>query len=195
VDKYPQLADEIRDLFPTIAAMEDWKSLEESHSDRPVSRETFGLERLGDFRIVREIGRGGMGIVYEAEQESLGRRVAVKVLPRQSLPGERQVQRFQREARTAANLHHTNIVPVFGVGRQDDYHYYVMQHIDGASLNRLIDNTPDETQLHIQHARADYTLGPCNRLDDRGRSWLQASHPPFLVSNQRRIQSCHLISN
>lgn len=138
VDEYPQLADEIRNLFPTIAAMEDWKSLEESHSDRPVSPETFGLKTFGDFRILREIGRGGMGIVYEAEQESLGRRVAVKVLPRQSLPGERHVQRFQREARTAANLHHTNIVPVFGVGQQEGHHYYVMQVIHGVALDQFI---------------------------------------------------------
>ncbi len=138
VDEYPHLADEIRDLFPTIAAMEDWKALEESNSDRPVSPETFGLEKFGDFRILREIGRGGMGIVYEAEQESLGRRVAVKVLPRQSLTSEQQVEQFQREARTAANLHHTNIVPVFGVGQQKGYHYYVMQIIHGVALDQFI---------------------------------------------------------
>ena len=64
-----------------------------------------------------------MGIVYEAEQVSLGRHVALKVLPRQALPSPRQRQRFEREARAAARLHHTNIVPVFGVGRQDAHHY------------------------------------------------------------------------
>ena len=94
------------------------------------------LERLGDFRIVREIGRGGMGIVYEAEQESLGRRVAVKVLPRQSLLDSRHLARFEREARIAAGLHHTNIVQVHGVGEQDGYHYYVMQLVRRSSRAR-----------------------------------------------------------
>ena len=94
------------------------------------------LERLGDFRIIREIGRGGMGVVFEAEQESLGRRVAVKVLPRQVLLDEKHLKRFEREARIAANLHHTNIVEVFGVGEQDGFHYYVMQYIRGRRIGR-----------------------------------------------------------
>jgi serine/threonine protein kinase len=67
---------------------------------------------------VREIGRGGMGVVYEAEQESLGRRVALKVLPPGGLIDPRHVKRFQREARTAGRLHHTHIVPVFAVGEE-----------------------------------------------------------------------------
>jgi serine/threonine-protein kinase len=96
-------------------------------------------ERLGDFRILREVGRGGMGIVYEAEQESLGRHVALKVLPSQALLNPRYVQRFLREARAAARLHHTNIVPVFGVGQENGLHYYVMQFIAGSGLHEVID--------------------------------------------------------
>src|SRR5262249_1727081 len=96
------------------------------------------LERLGDYRILREIGRGGMGIVYEAEQESLGRHVALKVLPAHALLEPRQLERFQREARSAARLHHTNIVPVFGVGEQDGLHYYVMQFIHGQGLDQVL---------------------------------------------------------
>ena len=95
-------------------------------------------ETLGDFRILREVGRGGMGIVYEAEQQSLGRRVAVKVLPRTSLQNPRLLQRFHREAQTAAGLHHTNIVPVFGVGEEGDYHYIVMQMIPGVGLDEIL---------------------------------------------------------
>ena len=79
-----------------------------------------------------------MGIVYEAEQESLGRKVAVKVLPRQSLLQEKQLIRFQQEARTAAQLHHTNIVPVFGVGQSEGFHFYAMQFIDGVGLDEIM---------------------------------------------------------
>lgn len=138
VDTHPDLADEIRGLFPTIVAMERLKKRKSHSGDRPIALHVDKLEQLGDYRIVREIGRGGMGIVYEAEQQSLGRRVAVKVFAQQALPDSKHLRRFQREARTAASLHHTNIVPVFGVGQQDDLHYYVMQVIDGTSLDRVI---------------------------------------------------------
>ena len=97
------------------------------------------LERLGDFRVLREAGRGGMGVVYEAEQESLGRRVALKVLAAHAIPDSAQVKRFEREARAAAHLHHTNIVPVFGVGEQDGLHYYAMQFIMGLGLDAVIE--------------------------------------------------------
>ena len=96
-------------------------------------------EQLGDYRILREIGRGGMGVVYEAEQVSLGRHVALKVLPQTVLPDPRQRQRFEREAQAAARLHHTNIVPVFGVGEHDGLHYYVMQFIQGLGLDEVLD--------------------------------------------------------
>jgi eukaryotic-like serine/threonine-protein kinase len=95
-------------------------------------------ERLGDFRILREIGRGGMGVVYEAEQQSLGRHVAVKVLPPHALHGPEAVDRFRRESRAAARLHHTNIVPVFGVGEEAGLHYYVMQFIRGRGLDAVL---------------------------------------------------------
>jgi tetratricopeptide (TPR) repeat protein/serine/threonine protein kinase len=97
-----------------------------------------GTEPLGDFRIVRELGRGGMGVVYEAEQLSLGRRVALKVLPFASTLDARQLQRFKNEAQAAA-LHHTNIVPVFATGCERGVHYYAMQFIDGHTVAALID--------------------------------------------------------
>ena len=132
VERYPELADDIRDLFPALLMMED---LGENSGGTTGSLAADGiaagvrLQRLGDYRILREIGRGGMGVVYEAEQESLGRRVALKVLAAHGLRSPRQLLRFHREARAAARLHHTNIVPVFGVGHQDGHHYYVMQFI------------------------------------------------------------------
>jgi serine/threonine protein kinase len=93
---------------------------------------------LGDFRILREVGRGGMGIVYEAEQVSLGRRVALKVLPFAATMDPRQLQRFHNEARAAACLHHTNIVPVYGVGSERGVHFYAMQLIEGQTLAAII---------------------------------------------------------
>jgi tetratricopeptide (TPR) repeat protein/serine/threonine protein kinase len=93
---------------------------------------------LGDFRILREIGRGGMGVVYEAEQISLCRRVALKVLPFAAAMDSKQLQRFKNEAQAAAHLHHTNIVPVFGVGCERGVHYYAMQFIEGQTLAKVI---------------------------------------------------------
>jgi outer membrane protein assembly factor BamB/tRNA A-37 threonylcarbamoyl transferase component Bud32 len=95
--------------------------------------------RIGDFRIVREIGRGGMGVVYEAEQVSLKRTVALKVLRFGAVADAEVMQRFQREAETVARLHHTNIVPVFAVGCEHGVHYYAMQFIDGRSLAAVIE--------------------------------------------------------
>jgi serine/threonine protein kinase/WD40 repeat protein len=93
---------------------------------------------LGDFRILREVGRGGMGVVYEAEQVSLCRRVALKVLPFAATLDPRQLERFRHEARAAALLHHPHIVPVHGVGCERGVHYYAMQLIEGCSLAAVI---------------------------------------------------------
>jgi serine/threonine protein kinase len=98
----------------------------------------LGTEPLGDFRILREVGRGGMGVVYEAEQMSLGRRVALKVLPFAAMMDPRHLQRFQNEARAAASLEHPHIVPVYGVGCERGVHYYAMRFIDGQSLAQVI---------------------------------------------------------
>jgi eukaryotic-like serine/threonine-protein kinase len=144
VERHPDLAAEIRDLFPALLMMEN---LGESSGGTTGSLAAengaalgIRLERLGDYRILREIGRGGMGVVYEAEQESLGRRVALKVLSTGSLLDPKQVRRFEREAKAAAKLHHTNIVPVFGVGRQDGHHYFVMQFIAGLGLDVVLED-------------------------------------------------------
>ncbi|MBI3865392.1 MAG: protein kinase [Planctomycetia bacterium] len=90
--------------------------------------------QLGDFRIIREVGRGGMGVVYEAEQQSLKRKVALKVLRFGVTADPEVMQRFQREAETVAHLHHTNIVPIHAVGCEQGVHYYAMQFIEGQSL-------------------------------------------------------------
>lgn len=135
VNRYPALAEDIRELFPTIAAMErlSTKRIRES-----ALQSRLKPKQLGDFRIIDEIARGGMGIVYEAEQVSLDRRVAVKILPSQAFSRQKDVQRFYREAKTAAGLHHSNIVPVFGVGEEKGQHYIVMQLIRGVGLDEVL---------------------------------------------------------
>jgi serine/threonine protein kinase/Flp pilus assembly protein TadD len=121
-------------------------------------------ESLGDFRIIREIGRGGMGIVYEAQQISLGRRVALKVLPFAATMDPRQLQRFKNEAHAAAQLHHTNIVPVYSVGCERGVHFYAMQFIEGHSLAEMIaqlrqvENSQETSRKAAKDAKEDPNL-------------------------------------
>src|ERR1700746_3467195 len=96
------------------------------------------VQVLGDFELIRELGRGGMGIVYEARQVSLNRKVALKVLGAGLGLTPRAVERFRREAAAAAKLHHTNIVPVYATGEENGAHFYAMELIDGPSLDRVI---------------------------------------------------------
>jgi eukaryotic-like serine/threonine-protein kinase len=144
VERYPQHADEIREVFPALVVMEQLKPATADLTgayDRPADGgqgDVRPLERVGDYHILREVGRGGMGVVYEAEQVSLGRHVALKVLPGHALLAPTYLERFRREARAAARLHHTNIVPVFGVGEHDGVHYYAMQFIRGEGLDRVL---------------------------------------------------------
>jgi tetratricopeptide (TPR) repeat protein len=115
--------------------------------------------RLGDFEIVRELGRGGMGVVYEARQVSLNRKVALKVLSGGLGLTGKAVQRFRREAEAAAKLHHTNIVPVYATGEQDDSHFYAMELIEGPSLDHVIRQLRRPGGETAPHAHLDAT-GP-----------------------------------
>jgi WD40 repeat protein/serine/threonine protein kinase/tetratricopeptide (TPR) repeat protein len=138
---HPERADAIRRLMP---ALRELALLGSARSDGAAGGEpalpiVAGSERrLGDFRLVREIGRGGMGIVYEAIQDSLGRRVALKVVQTAAALDARALQRFQIEAQAAACLNHPHIVPVHTVGNSDGIPYYAMQLIEGASFAQLI---------------------------------------------------------
>ncbi len=142
VNRHPELAEEIREVFSAVLIVEGLAPEHDASILGRVPRNDSSpepvIEQLGDYRILREIGRGGMGIVYEAEQVSLGRHVALKVLPPHRLTDEHQRLRFKREAKAAAKLHHTNIVPVFGVGEHQGIHYYVMQFIQGLGLNDVL---------------------------------------------------------
>jgi len=139
VDRLPEMADEIREMFPALVAVERVEADARDDAQQPPPPAIPRLRELGGYRIVREIGRGGMGVVYEAEQISLGRRVALKVLPGHVVGDRKALERFRREAKAAARLHHTNIVPVFEVGREGDVAFYAMQFIQGQGLHQVID--------------------------------------------------------
>ena len=131
---------DLRNELNTLLEHHDPRSLIQQNKLEPdIQFDAIHLQRVGDYRILREIGRGGMGVVYEAEQESLGRRVALKVLPPQMAGDSKWIERFQREAQAAARMHHTNIVPVFDVGQDNEYVFFAMQLIEGQGLDQLID--------------------------------------------------------
>ncbi len=136
----PERFEELVHVLPTLEAMVHFGRCETGvlpvDSIRSGGPET-GI--LGDFRIGREIGRGGMGIVYEAEQISLGRRVALKVLPFAAVLDPRRLARFKNEAQAAASLDHPHIVAIYSVGCERGVHYYAMQHIEGRSLAQVIE--------------------------------------------------------
>lgn len=138
VERYPEMEVQIRELFPMVAALEQWKSDRESEVLRAQLPDQFKLKQLGNCRLVREIGRGGMGVVFEAFEGSIERQVAVKLLPwRISMVPHRQ-ERFEREAQTIAQLRHPNIVPIFRFDRHEDYAYYVMQYVESVNLGHII---------------------------------------------------------
>ena len=140
VKQYPEISDLLKTVIPGLQAA--------NHPPDVTINGTIAFEhhkKLGDFRIVRQIGRGGMGIVYEAEQLSMTRRVALKVLPLAGLVDELKIRRFQNEVRAVAILNHPNIVPVYTVGEERGVHYYAMQLIRGRSLSEVISS--------LQHVR------------------------------------------
>src|SRR5579884_2790893 len=177
-DRHPDLAAEIRDLFPALVRIEHLKSgagdLTGDFVPENSPRESPTPERLGDYRILREVGHGGMGVVYEAEQVSLGRHVALKVLSAAGLMNRTFLERFHREAKAAARLHHTNIVPVFGVGEADGVHFYAMQFINGQSLDQVLS---DVRRLR-KHTGAEASV------DDLARTTTEGSVAQGLLTGQ-----------
>jgi serine/threonine protein kinase/Flp pilus assembly protein TadD len=135
--RHPELASVLRQVLPALGLIGSAGGPGAGAATAAAPGEEIGGV-LGDFRLLREVGHGGMGIVYEAEQLSLNRRVALKVLPFAATMDPRQLQRFHNEARAAASLHHEHIVPVYAVGQERGVHYYAMQFIDGHTLAEVI---------------------------------------------------------
>lgn len=138
--QFPQYEEELAELLSSVALIEGLKrqAAPPVAANHAAATTLPALRELGDYCLLRELGRGGMGVVYEAVHQSLGRRVAVKVLSQRLAEDPRAVQRFRGEAGAAAKLHHSHLVTVFGVGCSQNSHYYVMEFVDGWSLADLI---------------------------------------------------------
>ncbi|QDU27094.1 Serine/threonine-protein kinase PrkC [Anatilimnocola aggregata] len=199
--RHPDVADRLRGYLSGLALFHNAVAAQPSLTSIAI---TGGVElgaALGDYRLVREIGRGGMGVVYEAVQISLGRRVAVKLLPFSATINEKQIARFKHEAQAAAQIDHPHIVPVFGVGQAHGIHYFAMQLIGGQSLGELIAEMREEpagstprtaetldhvmavARMGVQAAEAldaAHEIGVVHRdvkpsnllLDERGKVWI-----------------------
>ncbi len=195
--QYPELSNVIRELFPALAALAE-------SPDADVTAESNQRPRyraIGDFRLIRQVGRGGMGIVYEAEQISLHRRVALKILPFAAVLDPRHLQRFKNEAQAAAALHHPHIVPVHSVGTDRGVHYYAMQYVDGQNLANVlrqmrlsqvegaIAEIPENTR-HVSHESDDGQSFACDLVLD-----YQAGNQELLSGEQSPPDSLPATAN
>ncbi|MDA0657874.1 MAG: protein kinase [Planctomycetota bacterium] len=175
-EEYPQLAEPLREYLEglQLLAGQAAEFRPPSAARQSLSAVPLVTQQLGDFELLREIGRGGMGVVYEARQKSLDRKVALKILPFASSLDHKTIERFQNEARAAAQLNHPNIVPVFFVGTERGVHFYAMQYIEGQSLRQVLDDRYE------------------NRTEVRGRdATIFASQPttlPCLSTHDGRLQ-------
>lgn len=170
---YPHYIEQLRQVLPSLELFADLRVA----TKKPILVETARDEsdavskQLGDYEIIREVGRGGMGVVYEATHRSLGRRAALKVLPFAAMLDPRQIQRFKNEAQAVAQLDHPNIVDVFGVGCDRGVHFYAMRFIDGRPLSELI------TGLRKSSLADDARAAETSRNQESDTSRLQDSDP------------------
>ena len=172
VARHPELAAQIRERIPALVELEQLGHSAASidpdsgrlGDDDQTGNENMSPDRLGDYRLLRRLRGGGMGVVYEAEHESLKSRVALKVMHPRFRADPKYLRRFQVEARLAAGLHHTNIVTVFDYGAQDGVCYYAMQFIQGQPLDRILADIrrlqDDDTNAETDGARAGIVTMP-----------------------------------
>lgn len=172
---HPELADQIRELFPLIENLEHWKTDKEVECLRRSVPDEFPVRRLGKYDLVRELGRGGMGIVFEAVRGDSGRRMAVKLLPwRFAADRPHWRERFRNEAATIARLRHPNIVRVYTFGTHEGYCFYVMQLIEGVSLDWIVRRLRETNDLvYVEEIRR------AGREDRQRATVPGASHPAY----------------
>jgi serine/threonine protein kinase len=184
--EHPEHAKALRRLLPALDLLADLGSSEIAGSVISAAAllpEDGITGTLGDFRILREVGRGGMGVVYEAEQISLGRRVALKVLPFAAALDPKQLQRFRNEAQAAAQLHHPHIVPVHAVGCERGVPFYAMQFIDGQTVAALIRELRQEARIEDRGSKAQ---GEAATVEDRGPGHdTRSCHPRSSILDPR----------
>ena len=167
----PHLADELRGCVDSLLLLQQLAAPDVPALPHDAQTlQAWSRGRLGEFQIIREIGRGGMGIVYEATQVPLGRRVALKVLPFAAVLDQRQTARFMLEAQAAAQLHHPHIVPVYSVGCEHGVHYYSMQYIEGQSLDVAIAATREFAKLDSSNGAQQSSGGEDPKQSDGGFS-------------------------
>ncbi len=166
LSQHPDLADDLRSFFRNRSAVEKLAAPLVEAAETPTLGLTGGetasdglkIRYFGDYELLGEIARGGMGVVYKARQKSLSRLVALKMILRGQLASEADVERFQREAEAAANLDHPNIVPIYEIGQHDGQHYFSMKLIEGGSLRERLQvfrsDHRDAARLMAQVARA-----------------------------------------
>jgi tetratricopeptide (TPR) repeat protein len=165
LERCPEAARLLRDVLPTLAVLRglDGGDDADAHDDAQTALRLQGA--LGDFRIVREVGRGGMGVVYEAQQISLARRVALKILPFAAVVDPRQVARFKKEAQAAGQLDHPHIVDVIAIGVERGVHYYAMRFVDGMTLAQIVNDLRDEKRE--PHSTSPWAALSTSRLTNR----------------------------
>src|SRR5437660_216276 len=141
--QHPDLAGELRELWAMVQLAEEFSAPNADRPLRPAAAPPANLPRsFGDYELLAELGRGGMGLVYKAEQRSLGRTVALKMILRGNLASPDDLARFRAEAASAARLDHPNIVPVYEVGEDSGQAYFSMKYIDGTTLAARVKQGP-----------------------------------------------------
>lgn len=179
--------DDYLERFPTLSK-EACDSVFRSMPTLPAVRGTAHPQalRIQGFEIVRQIGAGGMGTVYEARQASLNRTVALKVLSGTLGLSSRGVLRFRQEAESAARLHHTNIVPIYEIGESNGIHYYTMELVQGPSLATVLEQlsrTPRSRSTDIEPETAGHDIG----IQEKLPNWLRDTLP--IPTNSRETKA------
>jgi serine/threonine protein kinase len=180
LNRYPELADQLSDYLDGVDLLQqNAKAL--SRVDNIPAPLDPGLnegDRLGEFELIREVGRGGMGIVYEAHQTSLNRRVAIKVLPEAFALDRTRLQRFIVEAQAAAAVVHPHIVPVYAIGEDRGVPYYVMRLVDGSPLDVVANRV--STRTLSQHGNSTVPQSPTARKAPAGQQGSGDTDPQLL---------------